>query len=393
MKITKPRMIHCEDNVKYQVDVKFRDREQILWYSVDKEFEDLLSNKSDAAAVALLIPSMIVGEGLYIQGNISHKLLYNISGPLQNVLKIVMPELNDIHIEVENISSDKKKADGVATGFSAGVDSYHTLYEHFFQKDDTAFGITHLFFNDVGQHGTSKKLFHDRYSDIKPVAEKIGLPLIKVDSNLDQFYRMFKGYHFRRTHTYRNTSVALLLQKGVGRFLYSSDMQYRNVSLRKKFSASYSDAISLPLLSTDTLDTIFVGADFSRVEKTIKISQLNISHNSLAICLNGHKNCSTCRKCLRTLLTLEIEGCINNYSDIFDLELYSRERTKFIAKVLSINHPFHHELRAFMKEKEFKIPLVSRMLAILFPLIPFRQVKRAKRIFKRHWKQRKLSFK
>lgn len=166
-------------------------------------------------------------------------------------------------------------ASGVAIGFSGGIDSYCALADHYYSDIPERFKITHLLFNNVGSHGTDgERLFRKRFERLAPSAERIGLPLLMINSNLDSF--MPKNLGFQKTHTMRNASVAHLLQGGIGRYMYTSTYKYSDMFIGPTYDTAYSDLATLPLLSTDTLDAFSVGSEYSRVQKTLRVAELRI---------------------------------------------------------------------------------------------------------------------
>ncbi|WP_414552124.1 hypothetical protein [Anabaena sp. CCY 0017] len=366
MKIGNPEVIKEDKSLLYRVDVSFSEGDQTLWYSLDADYADLVSERSDAALVALLIPAMASGEDIHLSGTISEKLYYNLSDTYQRVLQLIIPSLRFIKIYPSDVQPASQKAAGVASGFSAGIDSFSLLADHHYKKDvPTGFRVTHLIYNNVGSHGGgAERLFRERYARLKPfVEEQLGLPFIAINSNLNSFY---KGYNFQQTHTPRNTSVALMLQGGIGRFMYASAYTYSDIRIGHNGCMAYSDSITLPLLSTEALDAFSVDSQYTRVEKTIRVADIEDSYKVLDVCVRDDqaRNCSTCWKCMRTLLTLEIAGSIDRYSDIFDLKAYYQHRERYIAyKVLQVNDPLTHEITSFAKAREFKFPLSSRLIA------------------------------
>jgi hypothetical protein len=114
-----------------------------------------------------------------------------------------------------------------------------------------------------------------------------------VNSNVDAFYG--KGLGNQQTHTLRNASVALLLQGGIGRYLYASSYNFKNVFVGATYSMAYSDTIALPLLSTEVLDAISVGSEYTRIEKTLRVAEIPDSYGTLDVCVSPKKagNCST----------------------------------------------------------------------------------------------------
>jgi hypothetical protein len=366
MKIGKPEVVQQDSNILHRVDITFTEGNKTLWYALDMKYADLVSDRADAALVGLLIPAMAMGEDIHISGTISEKLYYNLSGPYQRVLQFIIPSLRFINIYSSDVQPASKKASGVASGFSAGIDSFSVLADHHYKKNvPPGFRITHLLYNNVGSHGGgAERLFKERYERLKPFVDKqIGLPFIAINSNLNSFY---KGFSFERTHTPRNTSVALMLQHGIGRFLYASAYTYTDNRISNNDSMGRSDPITLPLLSTEVLDAFSVDSQYTRVEKTIRVAEIEDSYKFIDVCVRDDKarNCSTCWKCMRTLLTLEIAGKIDQYSNVFNIEAYYQARERYIAyKVLQGNDPLTREIIQFAKARKFQFPLSSQLLA------------------------------
>lgn len=367
MRIGKPQ-ITCENKqIFYRVSVESVKGNATLWYSLHESFGDLVSTSCDAPLVALLIPAMATGEDIHIDGKISEKLLYNLTRPYQRLLQHVLPTLRQVKINANDIFTGQVgRASGVATGFSGGIDSYCVLADHYFSKVGDGFKITHLLFNNVGSHGRGgEMLFKERYKRLLPSAERMGLPFLMINTNMEAFYG--KGFDFQKTHTPRNASVALLLQGGIGRYMYASAYRYPDLYIGPASSMAYSDGISLPILSTETLDIFSSGSEYTRVEKTLRVSEVAESYNSLDVCVNanyngGYTNCSHCRKCLRTLATLEIAGLIERYASSFDLDVYGGHRILYYAKLLSNRAPLHSEIIQFAKQRRYSWPILSRLI-------------------------------
>ena len=354
------------EEIVLNYQVSFANKECTLWYSIAKDYQSFVTEALDGPVVALLIPAMKIGEDIHIAGSISERLFYNLSRPYQVLLKHLIPSLNLIKIYCNNLIVRNVRAPGVATGFSCGIDSFCLLADHYYSNVTKGFKITHLLFNNVGSHGTGNEhLFNERYSKNAPLAEKIGLPLIKVNSNLDHFYQ---NYQYSHTETPRNVSVPLILQNGLGRFLYASTYSYPDTYIRPSTLMSHSDPAALPLLSTESLDIHASGSEYTRVMKTLRVASIEDSFYFLDVCTNPTKagNCSKCKKCLRTLLTLEIAGLIDKYSKAFDLLIYKRGRKKFMGEVLSSNDPFLREIAQYAKDQRYSFPFESYLYSIQF---------------------------
>ncbi len=366
MKISSPEILQENGEILYRVRVETSAGPDTLWYSVPEQFGDLITDSCDAPLVALLIPAMACGEDIHVAGKLSERLFHTLSRPYQRLMQHVIPSLRQVRIYPTEIQSAIHVRSAVATGFSAGVDSFCVLADHYYSEVPAAFKVTHLLFNNVGSHGSGsrgERLFRARYARTAPVAAQIGLPLVRINSNVDTYYG--KTLDFQRTHTPRNASVALLLQRGVGRYLYASAFDYTHAFVGATYDMAYCDAIALPLLSTEVLDALSVGSEYTRVEKTLRVAAATNSHNVLDVCTHPDRagNCSGCWKCMRTLLTLEIAGLLESYSASFDLDTYARRRNKYIREVLVSDEPLLREIVHFAKQRDFAFPLSSRLHA------------------------------
>lgn len=380
MIINKPSITQQRDQVFYRTQITTSSTEKELWFSVDKEYRDLISASADAALVALLFPAMVRGENIEIKAPVSEELYYHLTRSVQAIFRAVFPGLNKVQIKPRELSTSHQQAQGVATGFSGGIDSFCVLADHYYADNvPDGFRLTHLLFNNVGSHGAGgEALFNKRFSRVKSLSKKIGLPIVAVNSNLDSFY-VDLGYAFVDTHTPRNVSVAHLLKDGIGRYYYASTYDYTATGISER-EIPQCEPFLLPLLSTKSMDVIASGSEYTRVEKTLKVAEIEDSHDLLDICVKANQaekvdaiNCSTCWKCMRTLLRLEIAGLLDKYDRMFDLELYRSHRIRFIATLIKENKPLTNEILSFARQQNFSLPFSSRVLAHtgLYKLLPY----------------------
>lgn len=382
MIISEPTISQKGEKVFYRTQVTATSGKRDLWYSVDKKYGDMLSDSADAALLALLFPAMVRGENIEIKASISERLYYNLSKSAQVVLQSIFPKLHKINIKPRELSDSHQQSQGVATGFSGGIDSFCVLADHYYSDSvPDGFRLTHLLFNNVGSHGAGgESLFNKRFSRLQSLAEKIGLPILAINSNMDSFYYDL-GYAFVDTHTPRNVSVAHLLKGGIGRYYYASTHDYTAIGTSGG-KMPQCEPFLLPLFSTKTMDVIASGSEYTRVEKTLKVAEIEDSYDLLDICIKAKQaekvdavNCSTCSKCMRTLLTLEIAGLLDRYDRMFDLELYRSQRYKFIATILENEDPLSltDDILSFVEQRNFQLPLSSRFYGYtgLHKLFPY----------------------
>ena len=89
MRIGRPRLESWESGVAYRVPVETRGSTSELWFRVGREHGDLLSDRADAALLGLILPAMKAGEDVEVEGAVSPRLLYHLSGPFQHAMQIV----------------------------------------------------------------------------------------------------------------------------------------------------------------------------------------------------------------------------------------------------------------------------------------------------------------
>ncbi|MFO1488658.1 MAG: hypothetical protein U1F65_09290 [Verrucomicrobiota bacterium] len=367
MKIGRPEIRQLNGETTYSVRVESSEGAQTLWYRVENEYAEFLATASDAPLLALLIFAMTLGEDIHLDGEVSERLWFNLAGPYQRLLRQTIPALRPVKIIPSGIYAPARRGKAVVTGFSLGVDSYCVLADHHYAAAPVGFRLTHLLYNNVGSHGKGgERLFLERCENVRPVAARIGLPLIRVNSNLAAFYQT--KHSFQQTHTPRNASVPLLLQQGVGTFLYAASYQFLDCTFGSTPDIGRSDNGALPLFSTPTVEMHSAGSEYTRVEKTIRISDLPDTHSSLDVCVGNERggNCSQCRKCLKTMFTLEVAGRLDRYSRVFDLELYRKKRDAFLPTILVGKHPLQKEIARFARKQQFPIPWPVWIRAWLF---------------------------
>lgn len=340
-----------------------------LWYEVKSEYSHWISNEtSDAFLVAILIYAMKNKLNIHVKGSVSSRLHYNINLYLMEIIKKLISKSSAIDISADQLIRTNWGGVEVFTGFSAGVDSFCTVNEHLECHIPVEYRVTALLLNNVGSHGQGVRdqdIFKERFIRLEHVAEKLELPMFWINSNLDSVLKT----DFQLTHTIRNVSVALLLQKGCGKYLYSSAVHYTDGFVRETHDMGYADAVTLNLFSTETTECISSGGQYTRFQKTELIADCLIAQKSLDVCVapqNAVKiNCSTCWKCLRTQLTLEIIGKLDGFNDVFEVDKYMKMRFIFICNVLTSNVPLSVEIKSTMTKRGFSVPVRARIVAFL----------------------------
>ena len=331
--------------------VSFQGRETTCFYSVPEQHADLADTaSSNCFLVGFLYPAMRFGEDIHVEGTVSARLLYNLNEYLIPFMAMCDSRLKAVKVTADATDDEGcRAARAVGTGFSGGIDSFTTIYEHFERPAPVGFKLTHLFFFNVGAHGIPKdeaerlaieRKFQARYEKLKPFPAEVGLPFVPVNSNI----HLFHPWGHLETATLATTSAALFLQRGIRRYYLASAghpyfhlWQYLGMR-RRPDDIAYLNPHLLPWLSTESLDFVDDGTFLDRSQKTVQIADYEPATRYLNVCSNHDTldtNCSICPKCCRTLLTLELIGKVDAFRAVFDVDKYRREaRRLYIAETL-----------------------------------------------------------
>lgn len=359
---------------------------QTLWYEVDARYQPYLSTETlDGFLVGLLLLAMKRGEDIEIEGMISERLYYNITNYYQHLISGFLPEFQVVGIKPQGLTGAPlpNHKGGVVAGFSAGIDSLCTVFEHLYWNPPPSYSLTHLLFNNVGAHiegnpEAYQEICESHYRMAHMCAKELGLELVRVDSNLANILQM----SFVNSHTTRNISCALILQRLFGKFLYSSGKPYRDFAYApiKTGVLGHVDPAANHLLSTETMESIATGLRWTRVEKTDLITQHDIATRFLNVCVRQEKdgrNCSLCWKCCQTLLTLELLGKMEKFNQVFDIIRFRRIRYIYLCSVFARRHDeYIRDIFEYARKNHFPWPWGCRPIGWLLSLLPKPAIKR-----------------
>jgi hypothetical protein len=127
----------------------------VIWFSVPTAYREYLTvDRYDAFLVAMLFPAMRYNEDIHIEGIISYKLYTNIMTYVQAILMAYSPGIKKILVTADGYNEDViSTANLIGTGFSGGVDSFCTLYDHCILEKNDKYRINGLVLLNVGSHG------------------------------------------------------------------------------------------------------------------------------------------------------------------------------------------------------------------------------------------------
>lgn len=373
------------------IDCSFS-KEKQLWFSVPEQFGSWLTDDVyDAFLVAMTFPAMYYKEELFIDGCVSEKLYDNLMHYVQNCELSYLDYLEEINITVKGFANTRKEGHLVGTGFSAGIDAFSTLYDRFELEEKPNYKLSALFFFNVGSHGgggeRARKKFYNRYNYLLPLAQELGLPYVPMDSNLFSFY-LFE-WEFDAGVFCRSTGI-LVFEKVLDKYYTAYDYSYWEIThLTELDYGAVTDMCIEMMLSTETLEVIADGTKYRRSEKTQRLLNYPPFLKYLNVCVARRltpENCSGCHKCKRTMLTLDIFNRLEDFSEIFDIERYKKDRYAYkCSTVLHRNDDiFANDNYQLAKKMNYPMPSYLEAWLYLSPKIIKRSIKNlGKRLLKR----------
>ncbi len=338
-----------------------------LTFEVPDAYHSFVDASCDAAVVALLPLAMNQGKDIEVCGPLSAILEWRLRHTAVPVLMRLVPGLLSVSVKADELVTRRETPDGaVIAGLSCGVDSLVACQDFLLDPGlaDTD-RITHFLFTEIGSHGDGPEattFIEPRWQHVSKAAAAMDRPIIRVRSNMGQFYHPYPDLSFEQTMTPRAASVALFLQKGVRRYLLASGQPWEEVKVDPWTGTGPVDPILMAAFSTACCEQTVVGLDYTRAQKTEIVSRMVVARQFLNVCtVQGNSNCGYCKKCLRTALTLEIFGSLQHFSGVFDLDAYGRNRTQYIGEILGGGGLYIPEIRELMAKQGFEVPAASRI--------------------------------
>lgn len=353
--------------------------ETIYFSSSIDNFDYFSPELSDCFVVGTLLPAIISEQDIVVKGAMSEKLWYNLSRCVIYLVSMVYKKKKISIIPEGGLVNIDYHASGVACGCSLGVDSLTAILRHTEDNCPPSFKLSHLTCFNVGAFGSkdlelARQSYERDLTLIKDFAKEINLPLVCIESNIAITHG--DALSFDECCVFRNMSTILSMQKKFGKYYFGSSCSVKDSFITRVDMGYYADIV-IPRLSTESTQLFVSESDMTRVDKTRYISQNKLAQKHLYVCwkeifkneypkywekikesADANRNCTMCDKCLRTLLTLDILGCIHLYEKIFDINQYYKQRNNYIIKVLSNQNasPFYREIRELMVENQFPIP-------------------------------------
>lgn len=315
---------------------------------VEEEYAKYLSVDRADYLLYLVFPIAIrEGYDVVCEAPITEMLLHNIREIL--IPHFLIGDENakpfDIYADTTDELSGGK---AVGTAISCGVDSMFSVMMYTSSQYKTM-NLTHLF---VGSINAELWDFDEQTDDlfsweekhkytfdrINSVAQMTGLPVVKMFTNVIWYVcrRDWNVYHHLYTHHYITMASVLALRHLWKIYYFASTFDFISKFERTnwlKTDPEHMTLMGLHILSLPDFQLFSSGVEFTREEKTKQLIDYEPARKNLHPChKQGEKNCTDpwCSKCLRALSVLDHEDRLDDFSAVFDIERYKKNKRTYM---------------------------------------------------------------
>lgn len=270
-------------------------QQRTLWFKFDWQYYPLATSLADPFVIGMLFDAMEAGTPIKVQGRkLSRGLVFNLM-EFQRMWHKWRPDkysVVQIHAEEEE---DRRREAGVGgiAAFTGGVDSSFILHQNLHGMSPLGLDIRAALFVQGFDIPLDNHIdFEATASDIQPIPDSAGIPLIRLSTNLREIG------NWNDTHGAAIAACLTIFGKSFRFGVLGSSHPYNYLRLPWG-----SNPVSDPLLSSDFFRLINYGGGFSRMEKLRLLSAWPVCHGCLRVCTKYfNRNCGTCEKCMRTKL-------------------------------------------------------------------------------------------
>ncbi|MFM8735573.1 MAG: hypothetical protein ACKOC8_10305 [Pirellulales bacterium] len=326
----------------------------------------------DPFAVALLVPAMLRGGPLIVEGGIDEVLLGNLRGPVQATLRLMAPAWRQVPVEADARPSATHTdwTRGAAMAMSGGIDSMHLARHRLLDPAvPEPLRVRLLVHHHVGAHGEDDAVFEEQLAHARRIADRLGVPLVGTICRLDEAYRGMKFIHCVLP---RNVAASMAVDHLFAAFHYASSEPLGGRPTMSRFEGIATlEPQLLPLFSTTRTTWLPFGGDTSRLRKTAEVIGDDRLCGDLLVCVRGFRrdraalNCGCCFKCARVLFHAEADGRLDAVAGTFDMAAFEAGRTHSLLRLLRLSLlPWTNEndvdLLQYMHDRDYPFPAWAR---------------------------------
>jgi hypothetical protein len=264
-----------------------------------------LASRGEPFLGIALLEAMIRNMDIWVEDSLPlSEKLYKILPEIQTIYACWNSDLHKVNIHAR-IDPSKDTHEHVASFFSAGVDSSHTLYRNMTE-------ITHLVMLSGFEEGTPES-WRKSVEKQTMFARTIGKELIPIETNAKQWTD-------RRKILWAFAQGLIL--SSMGPLLKAKRVYIASSHTYNELFPWGSHPLTDPMWSTESTEVIHDGAASRRGDKLRELCKNQKLLDNLQVCWQSdYDNCGECPNCVRTITALYFLGASSQALPNFDNNL------------------------------------------------------------------------
>ena len=309
MRVFEPSLSLDQDQVRLVCGVVISGEERSWQIGAPSEFVRFVAPSVVPFLPLATVLCSFLGEDLQIDQAISPAQLDGLRSAAELFAEWWGWSVPNIQVAVETAEVPTGEHGQSGLLFTRGVDSTASLVA---ALDGSAPAVTQLIGVDGLEPNHSPRLGAQIWADTQAVADSVGLPLIRLRTNLRDEADRFLPWG--ETHGAVLLGTALVLGPMLDRLCIS-----QSVDLAHDGPHGSSARLD-PMWSTATTQVVAVHPDMGRVQKAAVVATRPDLAVALKVCWQGNtrRNCGRCLKCLHTMTCFELVGAADLVESAFD---------------------------------------------------------------------------
>ncbi len=286
------------------------------------------SDDCDPFLISILPGAIKHHHDIVCDGGVSEELLFNIKNIYVPAVVKYDRTLRSIDVVAKNkaASNSIRTQKMTGTGLTMGIDSLYVL-KKYGNTDDSKIDCSLIFdvgdFNVYGDHDKTEGYLMKK---LESLVQEVDLPLVYIRSNVSSVFPGERGTRL----TYYHMACVSVAKRFIGRYLSATSYTIHDLSLVDNSKGGEFDELFLAsVFSSREISIIPLPVEASRIEKTREIADYDIAQKYLHVCMREPFNCGLCKKCRRTLITLDLIGKLDNFSEVFNIDYYKNNRSSY----------------------------------------------------------------
>lgn len=280
------------------VEIKNTGEKQQIFFRYPIKFKHFIRISADAFFPVLLLPAMHDNEELIIEPDLSQEIFEN-QNTIQDIYVNWFPNVfNKINIKVNKLVTYEKSNNHTAQFFSLGIDSFYTLIKN---NNENHRYIIYMQGLELPLSRYKQGQEKNVINELRNVEKNYNVTLIQGETNLRDLFDLDWAKYYDGAGL---SATAHSLSNGFGKTYIPSSHSFRGLF---PFGSSF---LTDNLWTSKNLEIFHDGSEVGRSEKIIDyITRDKYAYNNIRVCTEndgGNFNCCKCRKCLMTMLVLNI---------------------------------------------------------------------------------------